>query len=47
MELWLATNIALHYFIDENYWTGNYEMVKQMIPYATIYVSEKQASING
>ena len=32
LQIWLETNIKAHSFIDKEYWTGNYEMVKQILP---------------
>ena len=29
LQIWLETNIKAHSFIDKEYWTGNYEMVKR------------------
>lgn len=46
MRLWLETNISAHDFIDENYWIGNYDQVRQMILKATIYIYEEN-SIKG
>lgn len=46
MKLWLDTNIAAHDFVDESYWRGNYDSVREMIPAATIYVYE-DGSIMG
>lgn len=38
MQIWLETNIQAHPFIPEEYWRGNYEWVKGMIPQAELYV---------
>jgi len=46
MRLWLETNITAHNFIDENYWIGNYDQVRQMMLKATIYIYEEN-SIKG
>lgn len=40
MQIWLATNIKAHSFIQETYWTGNYSMVEKVLPQAEIYVYE-------
>lgn len=32
LQIWLETNIKAHSFIDKEYWIGNYEMVKQILP---------------
>lgn len=31
MKIWLETNINAHDFIEESYWQGNYDMVKEML----------------
>lgn len=38
MQIWLETNIQAHDFIPQEYWTGNFELVKDMLPQAEIYV---------
>lgn len=49
LQIWLETNIKAHSFIDKEYWTGNYEMVKQILPKAEVYVyeAEKNGQIAG
>ena len=49
LQIWLETNIEAHSFIDKEYWTGNYEMVKQILPEAEVYVyeDEKNGQIAG
>ncbi len=49
MKIWLDTNIKAHNFISKEYWTSNYEMVKEILPKAEIYVYEDYATnlING
>ncbi|WP_312692575.1 N-acetyltransferase [Caproiciproducens sp.] len=47
MEIWLKTNIAAHDFIIEDYWQGNYELVKKMLPDATVFVYEEHNAILG
>ena len=44
MEIWLDTNIKAHNFISKEYWTSNYEMVKEILPKAEIYVYEDDAT---
>lgn len=44
MKLWLDTNIQSHCFISKEYWIGNYDMVREMMPKAEIYVYENDAS---
>jgi len=47
MKIWLESNIKAHDFIDESYWKENYEMVKEILPKATIFVYEDNGSIQG
>lgn len=47
MSVWLNANLEAHSFIDPDYWLGNYDAVKDMIPQAEVYVSEGEHGING
>ena len=47
MKIWLKTNIEAHNFISADYWLGNYELVKKMLPDATIFVYEEENAILG
>ncbi|RVU54523.1 GNAT family N-acetyltransferase [Anaerosphaera multitolerans] len=38
MEIWLQTNIKAHNFIEENYWVGNYDLVRYLMLQAEIMV---------
>lgn len=40
MQIWVDTNIQTHNFIPKEYWINNYDMVKEMLPQAEIYVYE-------
>lgn len=40
MQIWLNTNIQAHSFISPDYWKNNFDVVKEMIPLAKIYVYE-------
>ena len=40
IQIWLDTNIQAHYFISSDYWRANYDMVREMLPNAEIYVYE-------
>ena len=40
MQIWLNTNIHAHSFISQDYWKNNYDIVKEMMPLAEIYVYE-------
>ena len=47
VDLWLKTNLEAHNFISEQYWIGNYEAVKKMLPQAEVYVYEENNIIHG
>lgn len=47
MEIWLESNIDVHSFIDKKYWEDNYEMVKEILPSAEIYLYEENKNILG
>lgn len=40
MQIWLNTNIQAHSFISPDYWRNNFDVVKEMLPLAEIYVYE-------
>ncbi len=40
LQIWLNTNIQAHYFISSDYWKNNFDVVKEMLPLAEIYVHE-------
>lgn len=40
MQIWFDTNIKAHDFIPKEYWENNYEIVKEILPDAEIYVHE-------
>ena len=46
-DIWLKTNLKAHYFIPEQYWTSNYELVKEMMLQAEVYVYEDGKMIQG
>ena len=46
-DIWLKTNLKAHYFISKQYWTSNYEPVKEMMPQAEVYVYEDDKMIQG
>ena len=39
-NIWLDTNITAHYFIPAQYWQNNFELVKELLLQATVYVYE-------
>lgn len=47
MQIWMDTNIQAHNFISPNYWHNNFDMVREMLPYAEIYVHEDGYQIDG
>ena len=46
-EIWLDTNIKTHYFISAQYWKSNFELVKELLLQATVYVYEDKKEIQG
>lgn len=46
-EIWLDTNINTHYFISAQYWKSNFELVKELLLQATVYVYEDKQEIQG
>ncbi len=46
-DIWLKTNLKAHDFISEQYWTSNYELVKEMMSQAEVYVYEDDKMIQG
>lgn len=46
-EIWLDTNIKTHYFISAQYWKSNFELVKEFLLQATVYVYEDKQEIQG
>ena len=46
-DIWLDTNVAAHYFISSQYWQDNFELVKELLLQATVYVYEKNQEIQG
>ena len=39
-DIWLNTNLKAHYFISDQYWKRNFELVKEMLLQAEVYVYE-------
>ena len=46
-DIWLKTNLKAHYFISNQYWKSNYELVKEMMSQAEVYVYEDDKIIQG
>ena len=47
MQIWFDSNVEVHSFILEKYWMDNFEMVKDILPQAEIYVYENLGKISG
>lgn len=47
MEIWLNSNIEAHDFIEKEYWISNYDMVKDILPKAEVYVFEEKNNIKA
>lgn len=41
MQIWFDSNVEAHSFIPAKYWRDNFEMVKDMLPKAEIYIYMK------
>lgn len=46
-DIWLDTNRKAHDFIPSQYWEGNLETVKELLPQAEVYVYENNKTIQG
>ncbi len=46
-DIWLKTNLKAHYFISNQYWKSNYELVKEMMSQSEVYVLEADKMIQG
>ena len=46
-DIWLDTNIKAHNFISAQYWESNYELVKEMLLQAEVYVYENNEKIHA
>ena len=46
-DIWLKTNLKTHYFISNQYWKSNYELVKEMMSQYEVYVFEADKMIQG
>ena len=47
MALWLGTNLKAHDFVPAAYWRNNFELVKEMLPQAEVYVYESAGEIQA
>ncbi len=46
-DIWLNTNIKAHNFIPAQYWQTNFDMVKEMLFQAEVYIYENKKNIQG
>lgn len=46
-SIWLDTNLKAHYFISSEYWKSNFELVKEMLLQAEVYVYKNGQKIQG
>ena len=44
MQIWLQANLDAHAFIPASFWTDHFEMVRDMLPQAELYVHENEAT---
>ena len=47
MQIWLDTNISVHKYIPQEYWTSNAKYVKEAIQETELYVYEENKEIKG
>ena len=47
MKIWLEANVEAHHFIEQSYWEDQFDMVKKLLPLATVYVYEKDETVQG
>ena len=43
MQIWLHSNLDAHVFIPASFWKAHFEMVRDMLPQAELYVHENEA----
>lgn len=46
-DIWLDTNLKSHSFIPAKYWKDNFELVKEMLSQAEVYIYENNQKIQG
>lgn len=46
-DIWLETNLKAHCFIPAQYWKNNFELVKELLLQAEVYVYESNQKIQG
>ena len=43
MQIWLQANLDAHVFIPASFWRGHFEIVRDLLPQAELYVHENEA----
>ena len=43
MQIWLQANLDAHAFIPASFWEAHFEMVRDLLPQAELYVHENEA----
>ena len=46
-DIWLEANLKAHNFISAEYWKSNFELVKELLQQAEVYVYENNHNIEG
>ena len=44
MQIWLQANLDAHAFIPASFWEAHFEMVRDLLPQAELYVHENEAT---
>ncbi len=47
MKIWIETNIEAHNFVPKKYWINNFQVVKEMLPLAEVYICKEENIIKG
>ena len=47
MKIWLETNIDAHDFICKEYWIKNYDLVRELLKEADVYIFEEDDVVKG
>lgn len=47
MQIWLNGNVEAHPFVPKDYWVSNYEMVREQLAEANVFVYEADKEIEG
>lgn len=46
-QIWYEANVKSHYFIPKEYWAGQFDAVKEMLPLSELYVYEEKGEVTG